>query len=129
MKNIRLQTEYSNVLPFIEIVMPPDGEQNVMSQGTIIIKDDEDIPYLPSSAFDSDQLQKNGMAQTLKDVRFSTGTDIDMADCLANSLSKGLSETSDSAFKRMSDDYVTKLMIESEKGKGLENPTSQVTQS
>lgn len=125
MKNIRLQTEYSNVLPDIEIVMPPDGEQSVLSKGTIIIKEDEDIPYVPSNAFDSDQVQKNGMAQALKDVHFSTGSDIDMADRLANSLSIGLSDTSDSAFKRVSDEYAQKLVKDAEEDKTLPNPTSQ----
>lgn len=102
MKNTHPKTEYSSVLHRLRLECPPDGQQNVYTHNTVVITEEQDIPYVPSSMFDSDQVQKNGMAQLLQNVRFSTGSDIEMADNLTDRLNSGLSDVADSAIERIS---------------------------
>lgn len=79
MKNIHRKTNYSPTVDGQEIIYQEDKDGRLVGW-TSVKKESIDIPYVPASIFDTDEVIRNGSADLLMKHPFKVGNDLESID-------------------------------------------------
>lgn len=103
MKNICLKTDYLSLTHSVDVAYS-ESDDGLNTSWSIVDKADEDIPYVPASMFDTEQVMKNGNADLLMKHPFHVDSDLSTIDKVEQSLRQGL----DSTYNKFVDDVKSK---------------------